>query len=115
MANKNLSIIELFFTSFWIIYALIIPLLNKYNRNFFEFFKEINLPIILIWTGLLFLANYLLDKIIYNSNLFNIVFYNPEIKETNYAFLFLVVGIYFLKEHKYKVTESQKSLKQTHS
>jgi len=102
-SNKGANIISKLFLLFWVIYCLIIPILNKYNINISKYFNEMKLPIPPIWIGLLILFNYSLERIYTDLNLFNINFYSGEFKETNFALLFLILAIYFLRENTDKV------------
>lgn len=83
------------FQAFWFCYCILIPLFSRYIGVIFRQLKRINLPIIPIWLGIMFMANYLLSRILViliSDNLFNWII---EIKECNVAFLFLVASLYF--------------------
>ena len=100
----DVRIINMLFLLFWMIYCLIIPMLNLFSKNIFRFFRLINLPIVPISIGLLFFINELLFRIISNLNLFNDNnFHNVEFRESNFGFLFLMLAIYFLTENKNKI------------
>lgn len=84
---------------FWFTYCFLIPILNRKSRIINKIIKRINLPIGPIWIGILFIANYIILKI---TSLFisdNMIHYITEIKESNYAFLFFMVGVYFFRTY----------------
>ena len=90
---------ERLFNLFWMTYCLLIPLLNKYSVSSAKFFKSINLPIAPFWIGFLLLTNYIIIHIIQYFHIYSInrIFYGAlEIKETNYAFIFMALSAYWM-------------------
>lgn len=84
---------NILFSLFCLFYCGLIPLLNKFIKNFSLFFKKINLPIIPIWLGIFFvvvIVSFELIELSASVGKREIV----EIKECNLAFLFMVTSIY---------------------
>ncbi len=88
------------FSLFWFIYCCLLPLLYKFHYQTKKTLDRIYLPIVPIFMGLFFILNYLLSKMIefqVNTLLHDSI---VEIKESNIAFLFFVVSIWFYKRSK---------------
>lgn len=84
------------FTLFSLSYFILIPLANKFSRRANKFFNHIGLPCPPLWIGGLVIINNILLKIIPLIDLglnFRSISYLYEIKETNYAFCYVVFGI----------------------
>ncbi|MFX0197731.1 MAG: hypothetical protein ACFFCW_16545 [Candidatus Hodarchaeota archaeon] len=88
------------FQAFWICYCIIIPLLSKYTKNISIALDKIRLPIVPLWLGTMFAANYVLSRILIILISDNMYRWIIEIKEANYAFLFALVSFYFYKRMK---------------
>lgn len=85
------------FSIFWFTYCCLLPLLYKFNFKIKITLERISFPIVPIFIGLSFFINYLFSKIIkfyINPLLFESV---DEIKESNFAFLFFIVSVFFIK------------------
>ncbi len=85
------------FSIFWFSYCCLLPLLYKFNYKTKITLQSIDFPIVPIFIGVSFFINYLFSKIIMfyiNPILFDSA---VEIKESNIAFLFLIVSILFVR------------------
>lgn len=100
--------IHTLFLLFWLFFCLIIPILNKTSSKISKILQKINLPIVPIWIGLLFVLNTLLARLVIYSNLDNIHRSLSEIKESNYALLFLIVAIFFVLDKRNKTRFEKK-------
>ncbi len=88
------------FTVLCLSYFILIPLMSKFSRWANEFFNYIRLPIPPLWIGGLFLINNIIVQIILRIDLDlnpQSIHFLYELKETNYAFCYLVFGIYEIK------------------
>ena len=82
------------FSLFWLSFCIIIPAITRLKYFNYLFVEKIKLPIVSLWIGSVFIINYAISKIYetYYPELFvGIV----EVKETNFAILFVFVGLYF--------------------
>lgn len=92
--------------SLWFLfYCVFIPLLNKLSNKAHNYFKKREVPLVSLWVGFLFPINYLTAKFIQKIEFNDLPIYlktQPltEIKENNYAILFLLVSISFLFVYK---------------
>ena len=94
--------IDRLFSVFWFTYFLIIPILNKVSSKITKLLKTINLPIAAIWIGVFFMTNYLVSIIIALSTIDDLSQPLAEVKECNFAFLFVMVSIWFSKNYSYQ-------------
>lgn len=82
------------FSLFWLSFTVLVPLAARYSDRSRRLIKKINVPVAPLGIGLLFLFNYLFSKILERDvHPARIV---VEIKEANFALLFLVLSLYFL-------------------
>jgi hypothetical protein len=90
-----LTLGRLFFL-FWFSYCFIIPVLNRTSQTISKFFRKLNLPIVALWLGSMFLVNYILSRIVLfvNENINDHA--AVEIKESNTALLFFMVAVSFM-------------------
>lgn len=93
----KLMTIGMLFQMFWFTYCFLIPVINKSSSNISKILKTINLPIVPIWMGVLFVLNYIISRIV-NFQLLDGHHYVIENKESAFAFLFFIVGIYFIRD-----------------
>ena len=86
---------ERIFGLFWLCFCLVVPFVFSYSSKLRDFMKRIHLPIVPIWLGIIFLLNYVISKIIEKKAMF--LDNNPtvEVRETNFALLFMALMIYF--------------------
>ncbi len=85
------------FSLLWFFYCLAIPIVNSISSKSNKLFLKFHLPIVPIWVGIFFLLNHLIVKGFETFTLLeNSVI---EIKELNYALLFLLVGITFYNKY----------------
>lgn len=85
------------FSIFWLVYCVFIPVVNRYSRIAKSLFDQVSLPICPLWISFLFLTNYLAfhSSVSIYSDLSHSVYGSlNELKETNYAFIFMVFAIY---------------------
>ncbi len=87
--------IDRLFSVFWFTYCFLIPIANRKSAGMAGFLNRIALPIGPIWMGSFFVLNYLISKIV-QWTLQPVV----EIKEHNFAFLFVVLATWFAMNHK---------------
>ena len=88
------------FRIFWFTYCFLISLMNKTSSNISKILKTINLPIVPMWMGILFVLNYIISRIV-NFQLDNLLlYYVVENKESVFAFLFFILAIYFIRYYK---------------
>lgn len=81
------------FSIFWLSYCVIVPLINRYSSRARWFFDRIGLPIAPICLGALFLSHAVLMQFLleYAAGVSPKVYFSVnELKETNYAFMFVV-------------------------
>ncbi len=83
------------FTLFWILYCVLIPILDKFFSGTQNFLKKLNFPVVPFWIAPLFVLNFILENLIEH-----IAFFGPpprfgETYENNIAFLFLLISILF--------------------
>ena len=93
--GRKLSL-DLLFSAFWFTYCFVIPIVNRMSKPIHKGLKTINLPILPIGIAVIFILNYLLSKIAELYGLPPVREPVVEIKESNLAFLFLIVSIWFL-------------------
>lgn len=89
------------FTLFWLLYCIIVPILNKVSSIIADFFQRINLPIVPIWLSVFFLISYVASYSfthIYEEKGYGHAI--VEVKETTAYFLFFIFSIYVLLESK---------------
>lgn len=97
---NNLLEFERLFSLFWFSFCILIPIGFKYNKRIWFLLKEINLPIVPIFLGSLFLINYLFSKLVEASTKVDLHHYIVEIKESNFSILFLAMSVYFFQYHR---------------
>lgn len=90
------------FSYVWLFYCLIIPISIKFSSKISVFINKIHLPVVPIFLGILFLTNYLIFKSLESTKLFTIQTIN-EIKESNSAFLFLLVSVSLYLKYKTEI------------
>ena len=87
--------IDRLFSVFWFTYCLLVPIAYKNSVRVKKTLNRISLPIIPIWIGVFFMLNYLISKV-FEWSLQSVV----EIKEHNFAYLFVVVAVWFVWNYK---------------
>jgi len=100
LENSNLINADRLFDVFWFLFAVLTPAVALLLPSFKSFASRF-IPVVYWGIGLLFLYNYLwakLSKIIYGAayafDRIALVQANQEIKESNYAILFILVGLF---------------------
>lgn len=84
------------FAAFWFSYCLLIPILHKFSFKSRSFFNYINLPVVPLWIGFLFIFTYLLSRLAALFIPLNYLHNLIEIKESTFALLFLLTGVWFV-------------------
>ena len=79
-----------------------IPLLNKFNQKFSKWQKQIGLPLVPIKIGIIFAVSFLFSTIIrfYFSYMHLVLRADSEIRESIWAFLFLIIAVFWIKKEK---------------
>ena len=80
---------------FWFLYCILIPILQNNFKKLSIFFAKLNLPIVPIWIGSLFILNYIFSKLYEKIPDHLYVLDIIEIKEANTGSLFLACALYF--------------------
>jgi len=93
--------IDRLFSVFWFTYFLIVPIVNMRSTKVSNLLETINLPVVTIWLGAFFMVNYLIAEILELDIADNLIQPLTELKECNFAFLFVMVSIWFLKNYSY--------------
>jgi hypothetical protein len=96
---QSLSIARLF-NIFWLVYCIIIPILEKNSLSFSRWIRKVGLPIVPIWIGVFFMVNHLISKVFQLICSINLRHSLVEIRECNCALIFLIVGLFFLQKNK---------------
>ena len=89
-----------FFQVSWFAYCILLPLACMFSRRTYYFIRNLNIPLVPIMLSVVFLANYLISRIIpfvYNTNGNLNDHYFVEVKECNFGILFMLVSFYFLQ------------------
>jgi hypothetical protein len=89
-----------FFQASWFGYCILLPLACMFSRRTYYFIRNLNIPLVPIVLSVVFLANYLISRIIpfvYNANGILNDHYFVEVKECNFGILFMFVSFYFLQ------------------
>lgn len=87
------------YSYFWFIYCVMIPILNRYSLKIQKIITKLYLPVIHVFLGSLFLINFMTFELIERINLIALRSLG-EIKETNFALLFLFVSISLYMNYK---------------
>ena len=96
---RMLSMTRVFQAS-WFGYCVLLPLACMFSRRIYYFIRNLNIPLVPIVLSVVFLANYLISRIIpfvlnINGNTSDHHF--VEVKECNFGILFMLVSFYFLQ------------------
>ena len=85
--------IDRLLTVFWLSFCLIVPLLHRFSATARKFLEQINLPIVPVSLGFLFLFNYAMSLLL-ALYLLPVELQHPvqEVKESNLALLFACVA-----------------------
>ena len=81
------------FSLFWFIYCFLIPLMNAIVKRISVLFKNLNLPIVPLWIGSMFMINHILAKILEKTNIFSSNQGITEIKESVFGVLFFLGSV----------------------
>jgi hypothetical protein len=81
------------FTLFWMVYCVLIPILDAKWVGFSRLIQKINLPVVPLWLSFFFALNYVIFLIVKFSVPFLTLHAASEVKETTIETLFCVVGL----------------------
>lgn len=96
---RMLSITK-FFQASWFGYCVFLPLASRFSRKTYYFIRNLNIPLVPMGLSVVFLANYLISRIIpfvCSTNGISNDHYLVEVKECNLGILFMLVSFYFLQ------------------
>ena len=104
ISQKSLSagsIMNQLFVAFSLGYCFLIPFLNKFFSVFRRFRERIAIPLVPMTIGTFFLVTYLADKV-FKWYILDPKFGWPrsEIRESVWAFLFLIIAIHWMVERR---------------
>ena len=88
-----------FFQASWFGYCILLPLACMFSRRTYYFIRNLNIPLVPVMLSVVFLANYLISRIlpfVYSTYGYLNDHYFVEVKECNFGILFMLVGFYFL-------------------
>ena len=88
------------FSLFWLGFCVVVPVAYKFSRKMSGWCDWVGLPIVPLWIGGLFLAHALLFQLVYESLAHadsSVRDGINELKESNYAVLFLFLALWELK------------------
>ncbi len=88
---------------FWFTFCFLTPILHRKSRRISSLLDKMNLPIPPIWVGILFLINWFVLRVISFFVTDKMIPVITEIKESNYALLFLAMGVYFFSHYKNRI------------
>lgn len=86
---------------FWLSFCVIVPLIDRYSSRARSFFHKIGLPIAPLWLSALFFSHAVFFHFMFNfsagmpTGVLNTM---NELKESNYAFMFAVLGLIILRK-----------------
>jgi len=87
------------FQYFLIVYCVLLPLVGRYSRFAMSWIRRVNIPMVPVGLGAVFVANYLVTRIIpffWSQSIKTGTHFLVETKEFNYGILFMLLGFYFL-------------------
>ena len=83
------------FSIFWLIFCIIIPVINLFFKRFATLFYYIGIPIVPIWIGGLFITNYISFHLAIINLDTELISGLDEYKESVYAIFFTILAIHF--------------------
>ncbi len=89
------------FSIFWLLFCVIVPLIDKVSRKMRSFFENMSLPIAPLWIGSLFLTNYFVFHVIayfISDSPGHVLSSLNELKESNYAVIFSFFAFHELRK-----------------
>lgn len=92
--------VEYLFSLFWFTYAFALPVVTSFSRRIRKWIDRAGLPVMPLWTGLLFPVNYLVSKLFQPAFAGNERNFPIEAKEFVFALLFLTAGLSLLRQYK---------------
>jgi hypothetical protein len=105
---------EFLFDVFWLSLTVLLPLASRYVKPVKQFFGKI-VPIAPLGIGLLFVSNYLLAKVakviyvtVYTYDRVPFVQAVQEVKESNYALVFILIALFAVLELNSSLHENPK-------
>jgi hypothetical protein len=102
-----MSLVHRVFQLFWFTYCVMIPAISRMSSRVSQWFEKISLPIVPLSIGVLFFINYVVPRVLTSHLTYEMARFLQEIKETNYALLFLVVSVWFFMNLRNKIRTQQ--------
>ena len=97
----SLLVLDRMFSLFWFSYCFVLPLLSALSSRLATWLRTVNMPLVPLWLGAVFLLNYGLSKILEAVFDYGLLYDSiQEIKEANCAVLFFIVSVYFFHRQK---------------
>jgi len=78
------------FSVFWLFFCVLVPLMKRISIRANAILEKLRIPIAPLWIGCLFLFHAIFFHIIFNFLPYSLPGRIDELRETNYAFMFLV-------------------------
>ncbi len=97
------------FSLFWFSYCFLIPAIARAAPRFKASMLQRNFPLVPLWLGLLFVLNYLISKAAEGVIPAGRMHRLTEVKECNFAVLFLVVAVWFVRHSRPAVPLTSRS------
>jgi hypothetical protein len=94
----------------WFIYCVIIPILDYLSAGMRRFFKKINLPIVPLWIGFLFVLAYIISKVAEKLWLHYEDQPVTQMKQTSFYILYFLVSLSFLIKYKKAISSKDINL-----
>ncbi len=98
------------FSIFWLLYCVVIPIVDNLSVRINSIFKNINFPVPPLWFGTIFLTNYIAFKLVcyfLADSKLEVLSSINELKESNYAFIFSILAYTEVKKQK-KINQKKK-------
>ena len=94
LGEINIISVSRLFSIFWFFYCVILPIVGRVKLLGYFFAEKIKLPVISLWIGSVFMINYAISKV-FEASYAEFAIGIIEVKEANFAILFVFVGMYF--------------------
>lgn len=98
---------ERLFSLFWLTFCVLVPLLFKVHQPTQRALKALKAPIVPLSLGTLFALNYVASKLISPQLILRLQDPLIEVKECGFAFLFLVVALWFMTHYNLQAPQRQ--------
>jgi len=98
---------ERLFSLFWLTFCVLVPLSFKLHQPTQRTLKALRFPIVPLSLGTLFALNYVASKLISQQLILQLKDPLIEVKECGFAFLFLVVALWFMTHYTLRVPQQR--------